>query len=374
MRCSGRSARRPSSRRRSSRHRSRRAARVIPFPRRYRYTALAAAAVAACALFGLGYLAGGGGGNDPLRTVAMSGANQASGQLAVFEKDAAGNWPMELRVSGLAPGRVRALADAGRQARRAVRRVRRRRRRDHRSAQCAVHAEGLRRLGRRAIRRHDARAQRPSPHGTGADGVCAARRTCEGGRRPFGRRRAPAYFLPLPLPFPLPLSLPLVMAVAFPLAFPFPLPFALPFALAVPAALAGPAGRGGVGLSRLILALRGLRLRGLRLGGGERRAETHRVPVALVGGQRVDGDADRHLALVTDGDLLLAGLVLARRVLRLARLRQAAGQPRPADRGEDEHRPEGDDRRSTQSSPGYALSHEFPSLSDHRNGYRSDSP
>ena len=81
------------------------AARVIPFPRRYRFTALAAAAVAACALFGLGYLAGGGGGNDPLKTVAMSGANQASAQLDVFEKDAAGNWPMELRVSGLAPGR-----------------------------------------------------------------------------------------------------------------------------------------------------------------------------------------------------------------------------------------------------------------------------
>ena len=31
-------------------------ARVIPFPRRYRYTALAAAVVAACALFGVGYL------------------------------------------------------------------------------------------------------------------------------------------------------------------------------------------------------------------------------------------------------------------------------------------------------------------------------
>jgi hypothetical protein len=81
------------------------AARVIPFPRRYRYTALAAAVVAACALFGLGYLVGGAGGTDPLRTVSMSGANQASAQLDVFEKDAAGNWPMELRVSGLAPGR-----------------------------------------------------------------------------------------------------------------------------------------------------------------------------------------------------------------------------------------------------------------------------
>jgi hypothetical protein len=81
------------------------AARVIPFPRRYRYTALAAAVVAACALFGIGYLAGGAGGSDPVRTVAMSGPNQATADLALFEKDAAGNWPMELRVSGLEPGR-----------------------------------------------------------------------------------------------------------------------------------------------------------------------------------------------------------------------------------------------------------------------------
>jgi hypothetical protein len=80
-------------------------ARVVPFPRRYRYTALAAAAVAACALFGLGYLAGGAGGSEPLRTVAMSGGNQATAQLDLFEKDAAGNWPMELSVSGLPEGR-----------------------------------------------------------------------------------------------------------------------------------------------------------------------------------------------------------------------------------------------------------------------------
>jgi len=81
------------------------AARVIPFPRRYRYTALAAAVVAACALFGLGYLAGGAGGPEPLRTVTMSGASQATAELDLFEKDAAGNWPMKLRVSGLPEGR-----------------------------------------------------------------------------------------------------------------------------------------------------------------------------------------------------------------------------------------------------------------------------
>jgi hypothetical protein len=80
-------------------------ARVFPFPRRYRYTAVAAAVVAACGLFGVGYLAGGAGGSDPVRTVAMSGASPASAQLDLFEKDAAGNWPMELRVSGLPEGR-----------------------------------------------------------------------------------------------------------------------------------------------------------------------------------------------------------------------------------------------------------------------------
>jgi hypothetical protein len=80
-------------------------ARLIPFPRRYRYTAFAAAAVAALALFGVGYLAGGAGGRDPVRTVAMSGPAPASATLDVFDKDAAGNWPMELRVSGLPAGR-----------------------------------------------------------------------------------------------------------------------------------------------------------------------------------------------------------------------------------------------------------------------------
>jgi hypothetical protein len=80
-------------------------ARVVPFPRRYRYTAVAAAAVAACALFGLGYLAGGGSSEEALRTVAMSGPSRASAELDLFEKDAAGNWPMRLNVRGLPSGR-----------------------------------------------------------------------------------------------------------------------------------------------------------------------------------------------------------------------------------------------------------------------------
>lgn len=79
------------------------AARVIPFPRRYRYTAVAAAAVAAASLFGVGYLVGASD-DGPVRTVAMSGGG-ATAQLDLFEKDAAGNWPMELHVHGLPEGR-----------------------------------------------------------------------------------------------------------------------------------------------------------------------------------------------------------------------------------------------------------------------------
>jgi hypothetical protein len=78
-------------------------ARVIPFPRRYRYTAAAAAAVAAAALFGVGYLVGKAPGDAPVQTIAMSGSG-ATAQLDLFDKDAAGNWPMTIRVEGLAPG------------------------------------------------------------------------------------------------------------------------------------------------------------------------------------------------------------------------------------------------------------------------------
>ena len=80
-------------------------ARVLPLPRRYRYTALAAAAIVALALFGLGYLAAGGPEPSPVRTVTMAGTAGARAELDVFEKDQAGNWPMELRVEGLPDGR-----------------------------------------------------------------------------------------------------------------------------------------------------------------------------------------------------------------------------------------------------------------------------
>ena len=77
---------------------------VIPFPRRYRFTAAAAAATAAGVLFGVGYFVGSGPTDRPERTIAMAGGG-ATAELDVFEQDAAGNWPMELRVTGLEPGR-----------------------------------------------------------------------------------------------------------------------------------------------------------------------------------------------------------------------------------------------------------------------------
>ena len=78
-------------------------ARLIPFPRRYRFTTIAAAA-AALVLAGAGYLLGSNGNSPaPFRTVEMSGSGGATASLAVFPKDDAGNWPMELTVSGLPP-------------------------------------------------------------------------------------------------------------------------------------------------------------------------------------------------------------------------------------------------------------------------------
>jgi hypothetical protein len=76
-------------------------ARVIPLPRR-RYTAIASVAIAACALFGLGYAIGG---HDkpesPVRTIAMSGPAGATASIRLQPIDAEGNWPMLLDVKGL---------------------------------------------------------------------------------------------------------------------------------------------------------------------------------------------------------------------------------------------------------------------------------
>ena len=79
-------------------------ARVIPMPRRFRYTAIAVAAIAALAIFGAGYLVAGGPEPQPVETLAMSGSGGATAELALFAKDDAGNWPMELSVAGLPAG------------------------------------------------------------------------------------------------------------------------------------------------------------------------------------------------------------------------------------------------------------------------------
>jgi len=90
-------------------------ARTLRLPRHYRYTAVAAAAIVAAALFGLGYLVGGGPGEQPVETLAMHGSSGASAELDLFEKDAAGNWPMELTVTGLPAGRYELWLTRGEQ-------------------------------------------------------------------------------------------------------------------------------------------------------------------------------------------------------------------------------------------------------------------
>jgi hypothetical protein len=76
-------------------------ARVIPLPRR-RYTAIAAVAVAATVLFGLGYAVGNHGNrSEAVRTIAMAGPAGASASLDLQSADEAGNWPMLMDVEGL---------------------------------------------------------------------------------------------------------------------------------------------------------------------------------------------------------------------------------------------------------------------------------
>ena len=74
---------------------------VIVFPRR-RYTAIAAVASAATVLFGVGYAIGGRNSPEkPVQTIAMRGPSGATAAIALRSRDAAGNWPMTLEVSGL---------------------------------------------------------------------------------------------------------------------------------------------------------------------------------------------------------------------------------------------------------------------------------
>jgi hypothetical protein len=76
-------------------------------PARRRGPLLAFAAALAVAAFALGAaVVNGSGGRDVDFRETMDGtraATDATASLAVFELDAAGNWPMELTVSGLAP-------------------------------------------------------------------------------------------------------------------------------------------------------------------------------------------------------------------------------------------------------------------------------
>jgi hypothetical protein len=76
-------------------------------PRRRRVLALGLAAALLVAAFGLGALVGNRtGGPSSTFTVSMHGtpaAAEASASLAVYTLDAGGNWPMQVRVTGLAP-------------------------------------------------------------------------------------------------------------------------------------------------------------------------------------------------------------------------------------------------------------------------------
>ena len=120
-------------------HREPPSARVIPFTRRYRYTALAAAAIAAVAPV-LAWATSLAGGPDPQARGDAHDAEATAARpqsLRCSRKDEAGNWPMEIGCPSpphpLPP--LRAVADARRRARGAVRCVPGRRRRDDGAAQ-----------------------------------------------------------------------------------------------------------------------------------------------------------------------------------------------------------------------------------------------
>lgn len=76
---------------------------VIGFPRRRRIAALLIAASFALAIFGAGWLGGARGNATHVeRTIAMSGPGGAHASLTVLRSDSAGNWPMVMKISGLA--------------------------------------------------------------------------------------------------------------------------------------------------------------------------------------------------------------------------------------------------------------------------------
>jgi hypothetical protein len=85
---------------------------VRQLPRRRRRTTLALiAAVLVAASFGAGWLASARiGDEEAVRVIPMAGTAQAAGASASIEllpDDESGNWPMNLRISGLTPSRDR---------------------------------------------------------------------------------------------------------------------------------------------------------------------------------------------------------------------------------------------------------------------------
>lgn len=75
---------------------------LVPVPHRYRVAALGVAAVVALALLGVGYAIGRGVPREEAYTAPMAGPGGATAEIVVFERDAAGNWPMEITVQNLA--------------------------------------------------------------------------------------------------------------------------------------------------------------------------------------------------------------------------------------------------------------------------------
>jgi hypothetical protein len=81
-------------------------AKVVRLPRRRRARLVALAAALALAVFAGGYFVGDRGGPGTFEVVDMVGSGEtasAHATLELFDLDEAGNWPMELRIEGLAP-------------------------------------------------------------------------------------------------------------------------------------------------------------------------------------------------------------------------------------------------------------------------------
>lgn len=77
--------------------------RLILLPRRRRGTVLLVAAAFVLAVFGAGWLGGAHSNHSHVvKTIAMAGAGGAQASLAVLDADRAGNWPMVMKISGLA--------------------------------------------------------------------------------------------------------------------------------------------------------------------------------------------------------------------------------------------------------------------------------